>query len=354
MNPPLDKNQIAQLKESARISDIIGRHVQWDRKKSVPGKGDFWACCPFHGEKSPSFHCEDAKGRYYCFGCGAKGDAISFLTEYVGLTFVDAIREIGGDAPLSAPDPEVQSARQKEMDRRRTQAEAEKAMTDDKRRRIAKALFSIAKPVSETPSELYLLSRKIPAQEWPNDRLRHLAKADYDLPPYSTHPALICRVTDVDDETIAVWRIYLKADGSKAQIHHDGQNQPVKLGKGPAAGGAVRIGDPSSEIAVCEGIETALAVRALTQNRYCVWAALSTSGMAGLEVPSNVRSIQIYADGDSSRFHQTTGNLVTPPGLQAAQKLAERMKERRVRTQIHLPPMNSDWLDVWQSLLEAA
>ena len=62
------------------ISDIVGPHVQWDRRKSNPGRGDFWACCPFHQEKTPSFHADNRRGRYYCFGCQASGDHFTFLT----------------------------------------------------------------------------------------------------------------------------------------------------------------------------------------------------------------------------------------------------------------------------------
>ena len=66
---------------------VVGRHVQWDRRKSNPGKGDFWACCPFHTEKSPSFHADDRKGHYYCFGCKASSDIFRFLVEREGLRF---------------------------------------------------------------------------------------------------------------------------------------------------------------------------------------------------------------------------------------------------------------------------
>ena len=63
------------------ISEVVGRRVSWDKRKSNPGRGDYWACCPFHGEKTPSFHAENRKGRYHCFGCGASGDHFTFLVE---------------------------------------------------------------------------------------------------------------------------------------------------------------------------------------------------------------------------------------------------------------------------------
>lgn len=103
------------IRDRIPISDVIGRHVTWDRKKTNAPRGDYWACCPFHGEKSPSFHCEDKKGRYYCFGCGEKGDHFRFLTEYEGLNFVEAVSRLADQAgiALPAPDPEAAKREQK-------------------------------------------------------------------------------------------------------------------------------------------------------------------------------------------------------------------------------------------------
>jgi DNA primase len=56
-----------EIRDRVPISSVIGKRVIFDKKKSNPGRGDHWACCPFHGEKSPSFHCEDRKGTVDCF-----------------------------------------------------------------------------------------------------------------------------------------------------------------------------------------------------------------------------------------------------------------------------------------------
>jgi DNA primase len=92
------------------ISSVIGQRVTWDRRKTNAARGDWWACCPFHGEKSPSFHCEDKKGRYHCFGCGASGDHFRFLTEHDGLNFPEAVERIAEMAgvPMPARDPEAE------------------------------------------------------------------------------------------------------------------------------------------------------------------------------------------------------------------------------------------------------
>jgi DNA primase len=90
------------------ISDVVGRKVTWDKRKSNPGRGDYWACCPFHGEKTPSFHAENRKGRYHCFGCGVSGDHFTFLVEQEGLSFPDAVAQLAQEAgiPLPARDAE--------------------------------------------------------------------------------------------------------------------------------------------------------------------------------------------------------------------------------------------------------
>jgi DNA primase catalytic core len=92
------------------ISQVVGRAVAWDKRKSNPGRGDFWACCPFHGEKTPSFHADDRKGRYHCFGCGASGDHFKFLVDAQGLSFPEAVAELAAEAgiPLPERDPDAE------------------------------------------------------------------------------------------------------------------------------------------------------------------------------------------------------------------------------------------------------
>ena len=99
-----------ELRDRVTISEVIGRRVTWDRRKTNAGRGDFWACCPFHGEKTSSFHCEDRKGRYHCFGCGVSGDHFRFLMELDGMAFNEAVQQVADIAgvPLPAPDPETE------------------------------------------------------------------------------------------------------------------------------------------------------------------------------------------------------------------------------------------------------
>lgn len=102
---------LEELRDRVQLSDVVGRRVSFDRRKSNPRKRDFWACCPFHGEKTPSFHVDDGKGYYYCFGCGAKGDAITFVQQIDNVSFVEAIERLAGEAGIALParDPRAQA-----------------------------------------------------------------------------------------------------------------------------------------------------------------------------------------------------------------------------------------------------
>ncbi|MEQ1940319.1 DNA primase [Mesorhizobium sp. CN5-321] len=104
-----------EIRDRVPISSVIGQRVSWDRRKTNASKGDYWACCPFHGEKSPSFHCEDRKGRYHCFGCGVSGDHFRFLTELDGLSFPEAVERIADMAGVAMPARDEQAeAREKQ------------------------------------------------------------------------------------------------------------------------------------------------------------------------------------------------------------------------------------------------
>ncbi|MEE9375647.1 MAG: DNA primase [Rhizobiaceae bacterium] len=94
---------LEDIKDRIPIADVVGRRVTFDRKKSNQSKGDMWGCCPFHGEKTPSFHCENQKGRYHCFGCGASGDHFRFLTELDGISFPEAVERLADEAGVAMP-----------------------------------------------------------------------------------------------------------------------------------------------------------------------------------------------------------------------------------------------------------
>lgn len=99
-----------ELRTRLSLGQVVGRKVMWDTRKSNQGKGDLWAPCPFHQEKTASFHVDDRKGFYYCFGCHAKGDAISFVRETENVDFMEAVKILAGEAGMTVPasDPRAQ------------------------------------------------------------------------------------------------------------------------------------------------------------------------------------------------------------------------------------------------------
>jgi DNA primase len=104
-----------ELRTRSSLSQVVGRKVMWDARKSNQGKGDMWAPCPFHQEKSASFHVDDRKGFYYCFGCHAKGDAISFVRETENVGFMEAVEILAREAGMPVPqrDPMAQEKSEK-------------------------------------------------------------------------------------------------------------------------------------------------------------------------------------------------------------------------------------------------
>lgn len=112
---------LEELRDRASLSQVVGRKVTWEQKKTNISKGDYWAPCPFHSEKTASFHVDDRKGFYYCFGCHEKGDAISFIrgTENVG--FMEAVEILSREAGMTMPARDPQA--QKKMDQNKELAD---------------------------------------------------------------------------------------------------------------------------------------------------------------------------------------------------------------------------------------
>lgn len=99
-----------ELRARVPLAPIVGRRVKLTRA------GREWkGCCPFHNEKSPSFYVNDDKGFYHCFGCGAHGDVIRFLTEQEGLGFIDAVKQLAAQAGMEVPSESPESRARAEV-----------------------------------------------------------------------------------------------------------------------------------------------------------------------------------------------------------------------------------------------
>ncbi|HEY9237637.1 MAG TPA: DNA primase, partial [Burkholderiaceae bacterium] len=139
---------IQDLLSRVDIVEIVGRHVQLKK-----GGANLMGLCPFHGEKSPSFSVSPGKQFYHCFGCGASGDAIKFLTEYTGMSFRDAVADLAQQAGLQIPEEDVSPA---ERDQAAAQKQRRATLSDV----LAKAADAYRKQLRQSPRAIdYLKGR---------------------------------------------------------------------------------------------------------------------------------------------------------------------------------------------------
>ncbi len=113
---------IQELLARADVVEIVGRYVQLKK-----GGANFMGLCPFHGEKSPSFSVSPTKQFYHCFGCGKNGNAISFLMEHAGMTFVEAVKDRAQQYGMQVPEDD---ASPQERERAAEQRQKQATLTD--------------------------------------------------------------------------------------------------------------------------------------------------------------------------------------------------------------------------------
>ncbi len=94
-----DNSFTDELRQRLSLVDVISRRVPLVKKGQ-----NYWGCCPFHNEKTPSFSVNEDKGFYHCFGCGEHGDIISFVMKSENMDFKNAIKELADMAGLKMPD----------------------------------------------------------------------------------------------------------------------------------------------------------------------------------------------------------------------------------------------------------
>lgn len=103
-----------EIRRRTDLVALVGRRVKLVRKGRV-----MWGCCPFHGEKSPSFKVENERRAYKCFGCGAGGDAFKWLMETEGLSFPEAVERLAAEAgvalPKWSPEDEARESKRKSL-----------------------------------------------------------------------------------------------------------------------------------------------------------------------------------------------------------------------------------------------
>ncbi|MGX0975928.1 hypothetical protein ACSSVY_001638 [Roseovarius sp. MBR-51] len=292
--------------DAKQITDALGG--KWYRRY---GSAPCPVCQAGGDKKQNALTLADGDGGRLLLHCKKFGCDFAEILEAVGVSRAD----------YSAPDLI-------EVARRRAQDRAEIG----KRAKQAARLWQDAQPIKGSLAETYLRRRGVTC-DLPLTVRYH--SECWHGPTAKRCPAMIALVEG--GEGFAVHRTYLAPDGSgKADV------DPVKLMLGNVAGGAVRLKEAQGPLVVAEGIETALSLSCgLLRTPATVWAALSTSGMRGLQLPSYPHRLTIAPDGDA-------------PGRGAANALAERAVALGWQVSLLPAPDGRDWNDILTMKGEAA
>ncbi len=139
---------IQDLLSRVDIVEVVGRYVQLKK-----GGANLMGLCPFHGEKSPSFSVSPSKQFYHCFGCGVSGDAIKFLTEHTGASFIEAVKDLSQQVGMVVPEDDVSAA---DRERFAAQKQRQATLTDV----LAKAADNYRRQLKNNPRAIdYLKGR---------------------------------------------------------------------------------------------------------------------------------------------------------------------------------------------------
>lgn len=340
-------DRMRDWKEKALQADILAEAVARGAKLKRAGR-EWTGPCPACGG-TDRFSINIQKRIFNCRGSEG-GDVIALVMHVDGVSFQQACEVLTGEPPPGGQARPLSAAEQAERDERRAtneraqrQREAEQERYQDNTREAAQAIWDAAVPIKGTVAERYLLNRGLiePLGGWP-EALR--------FERYLKHPnggrfqGLVARVDDVAGELTAVWRIYLTTDGYKADVENP------KLGLGPAAGGAVRLGGTAARIGIAEGVETALGAMLMHGCRFPVWAGLSTAGVQNVEIPLGIERVVAFPDGDLpvKREKDALVTVQVPPGRRAAQELKNRLNNEGIPCALAAePPGGMDYLDLW-------
>lgn len=181
------------------VVELVGRHVQLKR-----GGANWSGLCPFHAEKSPSFTVSPSKQFYHCFGCGAHGDAIRFLVEHSGMSFIDAVKELAQQVGMTVPDDD-------RTPQQREQAEAQKQRRATLSDVLAKASDAYRKQLRQSPRAIeYLKGRGLSGEIAARFGLGYAAEGwrglasvfpNYDDPLLEESGLVIAHGDEQDDES---------------------------------------------------------------------------------------------------------------------------------------------------------
>jgi len=269
-------------------------------------------CGPDHHRRNKTLSINTAKGIWHCHRCGWSGALTGGKCQVVTRP---------SPAPLKFP-----SAQGQRLSKLRALWKAAVPLdhADAKPARAYLRVRGLGEVLSDLPADLRLHSA---LAYWDQDD-------DGQWRKWGEFPALLALVRDRSGIAQSLHRTYLKTDGSsKADVPSPKKLMP-SIVEGGLKSAAIRLYAATEQLAVAEGIETALAVRVATG--LPVWATVSAGGMARLQAPEQVGEVLVAADNDASRA-----------GEQAAYTLAKRLITEGITVKVVLPDgMGTDWADV--------
>ncbi|APZ98054.1 hypothetical protein BWQ93_05840 [Sphingopyxis sp. QXT-31] len=272
------RRRVDELKASVLMSGVVGRATALKRS----GR-EYKGLCPFHGENSPSFFVNDAKGFGHCFGCGWHGDQIKFVMEREGCGFREAYQRLANDdLPTWSP-----AERQK--------AAAEDRLDDLEKEEWARKFFKASAPVAETPGRIYLRARGVTIEPPPFVRFGMVPSwRDKETGEWGRNrPALVCGAQDGTGAVVGIQRIFFKNDDPALG------KKDCKLSLGSIRGSALRLGEAEPVIIMAEGPEDGLSIMQEGPG-HPVWVPFGTSMMPSVQLPPIVRKVIIAEQNNTA------------------------------------------------------
>ncbi|GAA2887966.1 hypothetical protein GGQ99_004771 [Aminobacter niigataensis] len=259
MSQRYDPAELDVLKSRTSLSKVFETY-------GIRSKGSArarWAVCCFHHEKSGSLKIDDQRGRYKCFGCGVSGDHFTFLNEFVGKSFHEAVEYLGGSVGF------VTTEERRAIEQRNAEWEAQELAEKQRTMTSVQRIFDNGKTIHGTHAEAYLAARGLRVvKHWTFD-IRFVAALTYrgwpnpdadDTVELGTFPTMIAAIRNPGGDIIGLHRTYLDPDRpAKLTPPGDQRRNKAKKVLGEQRGGMIRLSPLGPRLAMGEGIETSQA-----------------------------------------------------------------------------------------------
>ncbi len=276
------------------------------------GSKEYIGCCPFHSEKTPSFTVTPDKGKYYCFGCGANGDVITFVMEYLKISFPEAMERLGANGH-QLTDAE-RKAIYEEQKKRDAEIKRQDAQRSRKNREAALDIWNKTDIKVRANREYWTAEDHNKKSKIYGDVLIYLEHRNIDLEKiggipttlrfdpdlfYNNqgvrghYPAMVAAIMNKESKVVGVHRTYLDPNGpGKAQ---DLPNTKMTLGD--VAGNFIPLSKFKKEVYLGEGIETCLSILEAMPNK-SVQCVINIQNFAQVMLPDGVKSVVMCCDND--------------------------------------------------------